>query len=130
MTTHDVRVKLGYAATFMAFNGDTWDELSDDTRALIREQAAKIENEIWDSIQETDAMAASSATRSGPCDWGETGNLIRGRDERRGQRDHCKDVVQNFVLKRFAERCGRACAEEWNATMGEIAGIKAPLPAE
>ena len=33
-----------------------------------------------------------------------------------------KDIVENFVLKRFAERCGRACAEEWNATMGDIAG--------
>ena len=39
-----------------------------------------------------------------------------------------KDVVENTVLKRFAERCGRACAEEWNATMGKIAGVQAPLP--
>jgi len=38
-----------------------------------------------------------------------------------------KDIVENFVLKRFAQRCGRACAEEWNATMGDIAGLKAPL---
>jgi hypothetical protein len=39
-----------------------------------------------------------------------------------------KDIVQNYVLKRFAERCGKACAEEWNATMGDIAGLQAPLP--
>ena len=126
VTTHDVRVKLGYAATFMAFNGDAWDELSADTRALIREQAAKVENEIWESIQATDAMA-KQCNSSGPCDWGETGNLIpveMNEDDNK----IIANVVENFVLKRFAERCGRACAEEWNATMGEIAGIKAPLP--
>ncbi|MEO1491600.1 MAG: TRAP transporter substrate-binding protein DctP [Pseudomonadota bacterium] len=128
VTTHDVRVKLGYAATFMAFNGEAWDELSDETKALIREKAATVENEIWDSIQATDAMA-KQCNSTGPCEWGETGNLIpvEMNDE---DNKIIANVVENFVLKRFAERCGRACAEEWNATMGEIAGIKAPLPAE
>ena len=128
VTTHDVRVKLGYAATFMAFNGESWDELSPETQAVIRETAAKIENEIWDSIEATDAMA-KQCNASGPCDWGDNGNLIpvEMNDE---DNAIIKDVVENTVLKRFAERCGRACAEEWNATMGEIAGLKAPLPAE
>ena len=128
VTTHDVRVKLGYAATFMAFNGETWDSLSPETQAAIRENAAKVEDEIWDSIQATDAMAATCNTQ-GPCDWGETGNLVKV-EMNDSDNAIIKDVVQNTVLKRFAERCGRACAEEWNATMGEIAGVKAPLPAE
>ncbi|MEM9097873.1 MAG: TRAP transporter substrate-binding protein DctP [Pseudomonadota bacterium] len=126
VTTHNVRVKLGYAATFMAFNGEVWDELSDETKALIRENAAKVENEIWESIEATDAMAATCNT-SGPCDWGETGGLV---PVEMNDADNAiiKDVVENTVLKRFAERCGRACAEEWNATMGAIAGVQAPLP--
>jgi TRAP-type C4-dicarboxylate transport system substrate-binding protein len=128
VTTHDVRVKLGYAATFMAFNGEAWDELKPETQALIKEQAAKVENEIWESIQATDEMA-KQCNSTGPCDWGEPGNLI---PVEMNEEDNAiiANVVENFVLKRFAERCGRACAEEWNATMGEIAGIKAPLPAE
>ncbi|MEM7669673.1 MAG: TRAP transporter substrate-binding protein [Pseudomonadota bacterium] len=126
VTTHNVRVKLGYAATFMAFNGEAWDELSEETQALIRENAATIENEIWESIEATDAMAATCNT-SGTCDWGENGGLVpvEMNDE---DNAIIKDVVENTVLKRFAERCGRACAEEWNATMGKIAGVQAPLP--
>ncbi|MDH3667914.1 MAG: TRAP transporter substrate-binding protein [Paracoccaceae bacterium] len=125
VTTHNVRVRLGYAATFMAFNGDAWDALSADTQALIKENAAKVENEIWDSIQATDSMALQ-CNSSGPCDWGETGNLqpIEMNDADNAK---IKDIVQNVVLKRFAERCGKACAEEWNATMGDIAGVQAPL---
>ena len=128
VTTHNVRVKLGYAATFMAFNGESWDELSDETKKTIRETAAKIENEIWESIEATDAMAATCNT-SGACDWGENGGLVpvEMNDE---DNAIIKDVVENTVLKRFAERCGRECAIQWNETMGKIAGVQAPLPAE
>lgn len=126
--THNVQVVMGYAATFMAMNGETWDALSPEAQATIKESASKVESEIWDSIEETDAMALSCLS-DGECAWGENGGLtpvaMTGEDEA-----IVKDIVENFVLKRFAERCGRACAEEWNATMGEIAGVKAPLPAE
>ena len=73
-----------------------------------------------------DAMAATCNT-SGPCDWGENGGLV---PVEMNEEDNAiiKDVVENTVLKRFAERCGRECAEEWNATMGAIAGMQAPLP--
>ncbi|MEL6998201.1 MAG: TRAP transporter substrate-binding protein [Pseudomonadota bacterium] len=125
VTTHNVRVRLGYAATFMAFNGDAWDALSPDTQALIKENAAKVENEIWDSIEATDAMALTCNT-NGPCDWGETGNLV---PVEMSDEDNAiiKNVVENYVLKRFADRCGKECAETWNATMGDIAGFQAPL---
>ncbi len=125
VTTHNVRVRLGYAATFMAFNGETWDALSPEAQAAIRENAATVENEIWESIQATDEMAAQCNTE-GPCEWGEPGGLA-AVEMNDADNAKIKDIVENVVLKRFAERCGTACAEEWNATMGEIAGVKAPL---
>jgi hypothetical protein len=40
-----------------------------------------------------------------------------------------KDVVENFVLKRWAKRCGtQKCVDEWNATIGKISGMTATLP--
>jgi hypothetical protein len=38
-----------------------------------------------------------------------------------------KSIVTDFVLKRFAKRCGKECAETWNATVGKVAGIQAPI---
>jgi len=39
-----------------------------------------------------------------------------------------KDVVENFVLKRWAKRCGtQKCLDEWNATIGKISGMKASM---
>ena len=125
VVTHNIQVRLGYAATFMAVNGDVWDALPKETQDLIRSNGAKVENEIWDSIAATDAMALL-CNAAGPCEWGEPGGMtpIAQSAEDKAQ---LQDIVKNFVLKRFAERCGKACAEEWNATMGDIAGIKAPL---
>ncbi len=125
VVTHNIQVRLGYAATFMAINGDTWASLSDDTQALIKESAAMLEDEIWDSIAAADATALG-CNASGPCPWGEPGGMTPIVPSAADQAQ-LRDIVENFVLKRFAERCGRACAEEWNATMGDIAGVKAPL---
>lgn len=125
VVTHNIQVRLGYAATFMAVNGDTWASLSPDTQALIKENAALVENEIWDSIADTDATALA-CNASGPCPWGEPGGMTPIVPSAADQAK-LKDIVENFVLKRFADRCGKACAEEWNATMGEIAGVKAPI---
>ena len=38
-----------------------------------------------------------------------------------------KDVVENVVLKRFADRCGEECVKQWNETVGKVAGHQAPL---
>ena len=35
-------------------------------------------------------------------------------------------IVSDHVLAQFSKRCGSQCAKEWNATIGEIAGAKAP----
>ena len=125
VVTHNIQIRLGFAATFMAVNGDTWASLSDATRTVIRESASRVENEIWDSIKQLDETALA-CNASGPCPWGEVGGMTPVAPSSADQAK-LKDIVENFVLKRFAERCGRACAEEWNATMGDIAGLKAPL---
>jgi len=38
-----------------------------------------------------------------------------------------RKIVQNFVLKRWAQRCGKACTKEWNDTVGQVVNLKAPL---
>jgi len=126
VVTHNIRVRLGYATTFMAINGKTWRSLSPETQELIKASGAKLEDEIWTYIAETD-QTALDCNAAGPCPWGEPGGMtpveVSEEDEAK-----LKDIVQNYVLKRFAERCGVECAKEWNATMGDIAGVKAPLP--
>ena len=39
--------------------------------------------------------------------------------------DRVRRVAENEVLPDFAKRCGKACADDWNNTVGKILGVKA-----
>jgi len=125
VVTHNIRVRLGYAATALAMNMDTWNSLNDDTRKLMIEQTTKLEDEIWASIKvaDTQGMACNA---SGPCPWGPPGGMIPVEPNAQ-DKAMLKKIVQDYVLQRWAKRCGEACAKEWNDTIGRVVDVKAPL---
>lgn len=125
VVTHNVRVRLGYAATFLAVNNDTWESLSADTQQLIETEVAKVEDEIWASTATLD-QAGMDCNAAGPCDYGDVGGMtpIEGSAEDQAM---LQSIVKDFVVKRWAERCGKECAQEWNDTVGQVVGVEAPL---
>jgi len=66
VVTHNIRVRLGYAATFTAMNMDTWNSLSPATQKLIQGEAAKMENAIWKFENSLD-QEGMDCNASGPC---------------------------------------------------------------
>ena len=38
-----------------------------------------------------------------------------------------KQLMQNVVLVEWGKRCGKACAAEWNKTVGPVIGLQIPL---
>ena len=125
VVTHNVRVNIGFAATFLAINFKTWDALSPDTQKLMTEEAAKVEDAIWESTQALNEEAALCNT-TGPCEKGEAGGIVPVELNE----DDLKRVevaVNDFVLARWAKRCGKQCAMEWNDTIGKVMGVSAPV---
>ncbi|HUS97910.1 MAG TPA: TRAP transporter substrate-binding protein [Hyphomicrobiaceae bacterium] len=125
VVTHNIRVRLGYAATFMAVNHKVWDSLSADTKAMIEKGAAQVENEMWAATTKAD-QEGMDCNAAGPCPHGKPGGM-KPIESTAADKEQLKGIVQNFVLKRFAKRCGKKCAEEWNATVGKVAGVSAPI---
>ena len=125
VVTHNIRVRLGYAATVLAMNMDTWDSLNDDTRKLMTAQIAKLEDEIWASTKVADKRGMD-CNAAGPCALGEPGGMVPV-EVNAADIAQLKDIVENYVVKRWAKRCGAACAKEWNDTVGRVVGIRAPL---
>ncbi len=123
VVTHNIRVRLGYAATFTAMNMDTWNSLNAETQALIQAEATKMEDAAWTFTKSLD-QKGMDCNASGPCEKGEPGGMIPITPSAEDQA-MLKDISQNFVLKRWAQRCGQACADEWNATVGKIVGMTA-----
>ncbi len=123
VVTHNIRIRVGYAATFTAMNMDTWNSLNADTQNLIMAEAAKLEDEIWAFESGLD-QKGMDCNASGPCDKGEPGGMIPITPSAADQA-MLKDIAENVVLKRWAKRCGQKCADEWNATVGKIVGMTA-----
>lgn len=123
VVTHNIRVRVGYAATFTAMNMDTWESLNPETQQLIMDQAKLLEDEIWAFTESLD-QKGMDCNAQGPCDKGEPGGMIPVTPTEEDQKI-LENIAQNVVLKRWAKRCGKDCADEWNATIGKIVGMNA-----
>ncbi len=126
VVTHNIRIRLGYASSFLAMNMKTWESLTPDAQALIMSELATLEEEMWEATAKND-QRGMDCNASGPCDLGEPGGMtpIEVSD---ADREKLKKIVSDFVVKRWAQRCGtQQCVDEWNATIGKIAGIEASL---
>jgi len=126
VVTHNIRIRLGYASSFLAMNMKTWNSLTPDAQALIVSELKGIEEEMWDATAKNDRRGMD-CNAAGPCDLGEPGGMtpIEVSD---ADRDRLKRIVSDFVVRRWAARCGtQQCVDEWNATVGKIAGIEASL---
>ena len=123
VVTHNIRIRVGYAATFTAMNMDTWNSLNADTQNLIQAEETKMENVIWDFEQKLD-QEGMDCNAAGPCPKGKPGGMVPITPTAADQ-VMLKDIAENVVLKRWAARCGKACADEWNATIGKIVGMTA-----
>lgn len=125
VVTHNIRVRLGYAATVLAMNMDSWNSLNDDTRKLMTSEVAKLEDRMWASTKIADKQGMD-CNASGPCPLGEPGGMVPV-EPNAADKAMLRKIVQDYVLKRWAKRCGTSCAKEWNATVGRVVGMKAPL---
>ena len=123
VVTHNIRVRVGYAATFTAINLDTWNGLNKETQDLIMSEAKKLEEEIW-AFESSLDQKGMDCNAAGPCDKGDPGGMVPITPSAEDQK-MLADIAQNVVLKRWAKRCGKACADEWNATIGKVVGMTA-----
>ncbi len=123
VVTHNVRIRIGYVASFMAVNKRVWDSLSEASRRLIVMEAAKLEEEMWAATAAND-QRGMDCNAAGPCDLGEPGGLVPIEPSAADQA-RLKIILNDFVLKRWAQRCGKACADEWNQRVGVLLGLEA-----
>ena len=126
VVTHNVRIRMGYANSFLAMNNKTWESLTDDAQELLMEKSAELEDKMWAATAEND-QRGMDCNAQGPCDIGEPGGMVpvEPSDEDKAK---LKEIVENVVVKRWAERCGtQTCVDEWNETIGKIVGMSAQL---
>jgi TRAP-type C4-dicarboxylate transport system substrate-binding protein len=123
VVTHNLRIRLGYVASLMVVNNKVWNSLNKDTQNLIQSKALELEDEMWEATARNDQIGMD-CNASGPCPLGEPGGMIPVEPSA-ADKAKIKQIVGDFVLKRWAERCGKPCADKWNDTVGKLLGLTA-----
>ncbi len=125
VVTHNIRVRLGFTASVLALNTKVWEGLSADTRDLIQAEAIKLQDEMWRATA-INNQRGMDCNASGPCDLGEPGGMTPIEPSATDKK-MVQEILNDYVIKRWAKRCGQSCVDDWNATIGKHLGLKAEL---
>lgn len=122
---HPMAVTWGLAA--FGANQAAWKALRPDWRALLERELPRLEQAIWsESDRETGEGLACNAGQAG-CVNGKRGRMtaVRATDQDERRR---REILAANVLPRWLQRCGPACADTWNQTLGPLVGLSANRP--
>ncbi|MEM6743304.1 MAG: TRAP transporter substrate-binding protein [Pseudomonadota bacterium] len=102
-------------------NKEWWDGLPEDQRTLLLNELEVLEKAMWDLNREENEIGINCNT-TGPCPLGEPAGMVRvdPSDEDVALRE---TAMKEAVLPAFAARCGEACVEKFNSTIGQVAGL-------
>lgn len=124
---YETPISAGIAGVGM--NMDKWNSLGAEGQAKMMEVAEAFSAKAWTALRESELQGIACLTGEvmeggAPCRYGDPADmsLVRDSAENTAIRE---TVLKDFVLKRFAERCGEACTEQWNQTAGAVIGIEA-----
>ena len=123
VATHVLKINVGAGMAFMAMNLKTWNKLDRNTQNFILKESAALEERMWKGAENDDNVGLRCNT-GGPCAIGKAGKMTLVKP---GSADFKarERVLRDFVLKRWAKRCGAKCTKEWNATIGKRIGMNA-----
>ncbi len=124
---YETPVSAGIAG--LGMNMDRWNALGEDGQAAMMEAATLFADRAWDALVESEQQGIACLTGvvtegAQPCRYGEPAGMTLVRDNDVNN-DIREQVLQDFVLKRYAQRCGEECAARWNETAGAVIGIEA-----
>jgi TRAP-type C4-dicarboxylate transport system substrate-binding protein len=120
----------GWGLGFFAANLEWWNKLPPATQAFLLAEFKKIEDRHWEQAgydlkDGVDCNVGDAACRFGV--RAEEGKRMRAILPSAADNARHADVMKASVLKNWARRCGKACAQQWNDSVGKIVGLAAPI---
>jgi len=112
----------GWAIHFTAISKKTWDSLNPAVQKFMLEQYAQFKDKLWATVAEEEQDGINCSIGKDPCKYGFKGKMTLApvsADDLAA----AKKVVVSAVVPNWAKRCGKACTDEWLATVGKVVGI-------
>jgi TRAP-type C4-dicarboxylate transport system substrate-binding protein len=117
---------VGWSISYEGANMKSWAKWSPALHTFFTKEFGKLENQMWDIGAQATEQGVNCNTGKGECTLGKKGHmtLVKISDADQALR---KKLVQDVVLVKWGQRCGKACAEKWNGTVGKVVGLQIPL---
>ncbi len=119
-------MRVGWGLAFGAMNLDKWNSMSATQQADMKARLDKLTDEKWAATAKEDDVAIACLTGT-DCPLGKDAPLGGMTLVEPSAADlKARDTVANdVVLARWAERCGKDCADNWNNTVGKVLNMNA-----
>lgn len=127
LTSHLHPMAVSWGLALFGANQASWKALRPEWQALLLRELPRLEQAIWAESDLETGEGLACNTGQGACVNGRRGSMTAVRpsaddDARRRQ------ILAGTVLPRWVQRCGPACADTWNRTLGPALGLPAPRP--
>lgn len=114
---------VGWSHVTHGVSYNTWDKLDPKVRSFIESEIKMLEDRIWNASAEEISMGIACNTGDGTCLAGEPASMTLV-EVSEADRVALTKALDEVVLKRWSDRCGKACSEEFNMTIGSVVSAK------
>jgi len=119
-------MRVGWGLAFGAMNMDKWNSLSKDQQADLKARLDKLTIRMWAETATEDEVAIEclAGKTCKKADGAPVGGmtLVTPTKADLAARDK---IANDVILARWAKRCGKACADNWNNTVGKVLNMEA-----
>lgn len=123
VTTHQLRLPMGWAVSFHAINLDKWNSLDQAVQQFLEAEFDALEDRMWEELARKEDLISNCTFGKQPCEGGKIADLVEVLPSESDSQLH-KSVMQEVVLKRWAERAGEQYIADWNGSVGEVVGMQ------
>ncbi|WP_245217026.1 TRAP transporter substrate-binding protein [Roseomonas nitratireducens] len=126
ITTHMHGMAVTWGLSVFGANRAAWNALPDWARAMIRQELAGLERQIWEAAEVETGEGVACNSGQPACASGRRGTMtvvpVTPADQQRRLR-----LLTETVLPGWVRRCGEPCVDAWNTRLAPELGVTARL---
>ncbi len=122
ITSHVHTLPITWGLAVFGANKNAWDALPPDLKALLSRELPRLEAAIWQTSERETTEGLACNMGAPECTTARKGKMLQVPAN--AQDDHLRqEIFRKDVLPRWVARCGSACLDVWNRTVGPTSGI-------
>lgn len=125
VTDYVYTLPVGWSQVVHSVNNDTWDSLAPEVQTFLENEIRDLEERIWVAADKETMEGIACNSGNAPCPYGEPASMtiVEFSD---ADREVLHALLEDVVIKSWSQRCGPACTDDFNNTVGQVVGITIP----